>query len=190
MNQGQIVSWKDDRGFGFIKPNHGGQEVFLHISALTKKVRRPRVGDTILYKKITERNGKTRAVQASIKGVNPHSSSSKQKPRKQSRKNTMNKVVMFGIISLLIMKFDHSLFPSLMKFTSSNFDSLIASISNRETKPKCLVKGNISYNGGKKLYHIRGMEDYRNTKIDLDRGERWFCSEEEAISNGWQKAPK
>jgi cold shock CspA family protein len=34
--QGRIVRWKEDRGFGFIKPtdDKDGREVFVHISAL------------------------------------------------------------------------------------------------------------------------------------------------------------
>ena len=28
--EGQLVKWKDDRGFGFIKPNGDKKEIFLH----------------------------------------------------------------------------------------------------------------------------------------------------------------
>ncbi|MBW4646651.1 MAG: cold shock domain-containing protein [Goleter apudmare HA4340-LM2] len=30
---GQIIRWKDNRGFGFIQPSDGSQEVFIHITA-------------------------------------------------------------------------------------------------------------------------------------------------------------
>lgn len=66
LNKGRIINWKNDRGFDFIKPDDDGQEVFLHISALTPRVRSPKVGDTVLYEKVTEPDGKIRAVQASI----------------------------------------------------------------------------------------------------------------------------
>ena len=54
----------------------------------------------------------------------------------------------------------------------------------------CNIKGNISIGTGNKIYHLPGMEDYEITVIDPDTGERWFCTESEAIANGWRKAPR
>ena len=53
----------------------------------------------------------------------------------------------------------------------------------------CLIKGNISYKSGDKIYHIPGWKDYNATKINTDYGERWFCTEWEAYQAGW-RAPK
>lgn len=39
--QGRITEWKDDRGFGFIAPNGGGDKVFLHFRSLQKASRDP-----------------------------------------------------------------------------------------------------------------------------------------------------
>ena len=51
----------------------------------------------------------------------------------------------------------------------------------------CNIKGNIS-SSGEKIYHLPGCGSYAKTKIDESRGERWFCSEEEAQAAGWRKA--
>lgn len=51
----------------------------------------------------------------------------------------------------------------------------------------CLIKGNIN-SKGQKLYHLPGWPSYNSTKIDTDAGERWFCTEEEAIAAGWSPA--
>jgi len=67
--EGQLVKWKDDRGFGFIKPNGNNKEIFLHISALKGANRRPKVGDIILYEQIINKDGKISAANASIQGV-------------------------------------------------------------------------------------------------------------------------
>ncbi len=34
LREGHIVRWNDERGFGFIRPDDGGKDVFLHISRL------------------------------------------------------------------------------------------------------------------------------------------------------------
>lgn len=51
----------------------------------------------------------------------------------------------------------------------------------------CLIKGNIS-SSGEKIYHLPGQRYYNKTIIDEPKGERWFCSEEEALSAGWRKS--
>lgn len=61
MHKGKLTVWKDAKGFGFIKPDNGGQEVFIHISALKDSNRRPKVGDAIFYQIAVENNGKIRA---------------------------------------------------------------------------------------------------------------------------------
>ena len=47
--QGRITLWKDDRGFGFITPNDGGDQIFLHVSAFRSKQRRPKENDLVAY---------------------------------------------------------------------------------------------------------------------------------------------
>jgi endonuclease YncB( thermonuclease family) len=59
---------------------------------------------------------------------------------------------------------------------------------NREgDRSDCRIKGNISRNG--KIYHVPGSRHYDRTRIDTSRGERWFCSVEEARRAGW-RAPR
>ncbi|MBE9156114.1 DUF1294 domain-containing protein [Nodosilinea sp. LEGE 06152] len=81
LYSGKLVIWKDDRGFGFIQPDDGGKEVFLHISELKDSPRRPRINDTIYYYCTTNSDGKTRAVNASIRGLKKRSEPPLKKPR-------------------------------------------------------------------------------------------------------------
>jgi len=55
-------------------------------------------------------------------------------------------------------------------------------------KPSCNIKGNISLNTGERIYHVPGQQYYAETRISLEKGERWFCSEAEARAAGWRKS--
>ena len=52
----------------------------------------------------------------------------------------------------------------------------------------CLIKGNISVATGEKIYHVPGQRDYEKTVITQSKGERWFCSEAQAVAAGWRKS--
>jgi hypothetical protein len=54
----------------------------------------------------------------------------------------------------------------------------------------CDIKGNISFDSGEKIYHVPGGEFYSATTINPEYGERWFCTEAEAVANGWRKSFK
>lgn len=60
---------------------------------------------------------------------------------------------------------------------------------SQKAPPDCDIKGNINRKG-RKLYHLPSGRDYARTKITQSRGERWFCSEEEALAAGWQRAKR
>lgn len=51
----------------------------------------------------------------------------------------------------------------------------------------CDIKGNISKKG-ERIYHVPGQRFYNDTVITATRGERMFCSEEEARQAGWRRA--
>lgn len=57
------------------------------------------------------------------------------------------------------------------------------------SSPGCAIKGNIS-SSGEKIFHVPGQRDYEKTVISPGQGERWFCTEAEAIANGWRKAKR
>ncbi len=51
----------------------------------------------------------------------------------------------------------------------------------------CVIKGNIGRNK-KLIYHLPSGRYYAQTKINQMKGERWFCTEEEAKRAGWRKS--
>ena len=57
-------------------------------------------------------------------------------------------------------------------------------VAEQEAPEGCPIKGNISRNG--RIYHPPWSPWYSRTKISVEKGERWFCSEDEAIEAGWR----
>lgn len=54
-------------------------------------------------------------------------------------------------------------------------------------KTACAIKGNINAKG-ERIYHRPGQRDYDATKINVKKGEAWFCSEVEAKAAGFRAA--
>jgi len=104
IEKGLLVRWNDDRGFGFIKPSSGGEDIFIHISALKHLHRRPVVGDVINYQANIDGNGKMKAVNANIEGVKNH----RYHNRSVSQKRTMHPMsLIISLIALAGLSFLH-----------------------------------------------------------------------------------
>lgn len=59
-------------------------------------------------------------------------------------------------------------------------------IAERRAPEGCAIKGNVSHNG--RVYHMPWSQWYERVTIDEARGEKWFCSEADAIAAGWRPA--
>ena len=90
--QGVLKTWKEDRGFGFIKPDDGSKDIFMHISALDSSSRRPVTGDIIHYQITRDHRGKFKAINAQIEGVVITNNSPAE------AKAPLNKGVIIGIV--------------------------------------------------------------------------------------------
>ncbi len=58
------------------------------------------------------------------------------------------------------------------------------SMAAQKAPEGCPIKGNISANG--RIYHTPWSRHYTRTKINPERGERWFCDEGQALKAGWR----
>lgn len=57
-------------------------------------------------------------------------------------------------------------------------------VAAQEAPKGCPIKGNISKNG--RIYHAPWSPWYTRTKVSVNKGERWFCNEAEAVAAGWR----
>jgi cold shock CspA family protein len=172
---GRLINWHPDRGFGFIKPDVGDQEVLLDISVLKKTDRSPQVGDRIIFEAMPLPGQKVRAVKASIGGMTLQLIPAQTKTAKWKRLKPIGATAIIGTIALL-----------QMQRSPSHSQSVTASV----TQAEYLIKGDISYTIDQKVYDLPAMDDYESTPINLTAAEYWFDTESEAIQNGWYNSPR
>ncbi|MFT5663028.1 MAG: uncharacterized membrane protein YsdA (DUF1294 family)/cold shock CspA family protein [Gammaproteobacteria bacterium] len=59
--EGKVTNWNDDKGFGFVEPNGGGERAFVHIKAFKPRSRRPVNGEVIIYELVRENDNRYKA---------------------------------------------------------------------------------------------------------------------------------
>jgi uncharacterized membrane protein YsdA (DUF1294 family)/cold shock CspA family protein len=59
---GIVTTWNDERGFGFIKPDEGGADLFLHFTAAPRGTTRPYLGQRLTFEVEQDDKGRLRAV--------------------------------------------------------------------------------------------------------------------------------
>ena len=68
MQTGSILSYKEDKGYGFIQPQDGGNNVYLHVSALQAAgIDKVEPGQRLTYDLLTT-EGRTLAVNIKLLG--------------------------------------------------------------------------------------------------------------------------
>jgi len=80
-HKGRITNWNDDRGFGFITPATGGEQVFVHIKSFVNRGRRPAGSDIVTYEVTRDRKGRSQGVNVAYAGErSPPTSAAKPLP--------------------------------------------------------------------------------------------------------------
>jgi uncharacterized membrane protein YsdA (DUF1294 family)/cold shock CspA family protein len=66
--QGKITTWKDDQGFGFITPNGGGKDIFIHVKSFANSRKRPVGNELVSYQISTDAKGRLNAAEVHYVG--------------------------------------------------------------------------------------------------------------------------
>lgn len=59
--QGKLTNWIDEKGYGFITPNNGGKQIFVHIKVFIHPERRPIGNELVTFEVKTDQNGRIHA---------------------------------------------------------------------------------------------------------------------------------
>lgn len=78
--RGVLRSWNDDKGFGFITPARGGEDVFVHISAM-RGDQRPQAGQVVLFIAGKDERGRLRAEHMRGEGLSLDRPAIRRKPQ-------------------------------------------------------------------------------------------------------------
>ena len=93
--KGKLIRWNEERGFGFINSASVKGDVFIHISELKHMARRPQINDVIYFDTITEKTGKTKAINATIEGV--HRKTIRPKSNKAKNSSLTSKILLIAV---------------------------------------------------------------------------------------------
>ncbi|MFH1561162.1 MAG: thermonuclease family protein [Patescibacteria group bacterium] len=85
----------------------------------------------------------------------------------------------------------HQQLNDLQKQAEQNQIGIFSPLCKQFTNPNnpdCTIKGNVSKTDNKKTYHFPGCGRYQDIPIELDLGDQWFCTEQEAKKAGFTKS--
>ena len=137
--KGKVVSWKEDKGFGFINPENKSKQVFFHISSVKKAVRKPEVGDLVTFEVAKDSQGRLKATHVLLEGVSlSQSGSSKRIVTEPVKKDALDYSTYFVLpilisVSLGLLLKTGALESALVP--GAAFLLVIFWISNRKKQP-------------------------------------------------------
>jgi len=86
--KGKIKTWNQGKGYGFISPESGGKDIFLHIKSIQNRDRIPDRGESITYTLSKDKQNRLCAIDGTFEGE-------KLKSKKKQRSSVLALVTAF-----------------------------------------------------------------------------------------------
>lgn len=105
--EGTLKSWNAERGFGFITPRTGGQDIFIHISAFPRDGRTPREGEALSFEVESTPDGRKRASRVQRPGMPaaaahaPGPREPRRHPREERRSGIGSALIALAVVAVL-----------------------------------------------------------------------------------------
>ena len=94
--QGKVIKWLDDKGYGFVNADGSNEQIFVHISAFPKGQERPNIGEIITFE-IAKDSKKGLQAYNVLYSSRPAKARNKYKPRNTKKQKN------YSIFSLLLL---------------------------------------------------------------------------------------
>jgi len=117
---GTLKKWNDDRGFGFISPAQGSEEIFVHISAFPRDGKRPQINELISYEVEAGPDGKLRAIRIMRPGQRTTSNQARNQRHREVKSRSLFRVIaVFAIAAIGAYAYLRLIGPSASTSTST-----------------------------------------------------------------------
>jgi cold shock CspA family protein len=122
---GTLKTWNEGKGFGFISPLNGGQDIFVHISDYPTQGGLPKVGESISFEVILNKDGKKKAVLVQRPGGKPAASKFRNRPQGNvSSKTSLMERFITLVIVVMIGSASYTFLAPKFNTSSSRPDAL------------------------------------------------------------------
>jgi len=128
MEQGRIKHWNHKKGYGFITPANGGDDVFVHISAFASQ-QAPHEGQQVRYERQADAQGRPQAINVQ---PNTGQQAAHHKAKPGGMRNKIASLVLVGVLSLLGLSQYQPLVDSLLGTTATSSTSAQATAAAAE----------------------------------------------------------
>jgi cold shock CspA family protein len=98
---GKLKTWTDERGFGFIAPTEGGQDIFVHISEYPRG-RTPIVNEMLSFEVALSPQGKKKAVRVQL-AASPARTPPGSMSRATGRPTNGSVAKVFVVLAMLVL---------------------------------------------------------------------------------------
>lgn len=174
QQHGKLCRWNDERGFGFIKPDAGGNDVFVHISAFPRNAEKPITGDSLTYD-VEMRDGKPQAIGIQTARI---SHSRFNRKRKDARDNTPNSgVIIFVLLLFTLCIIVYSKFYKRPQVDADEmaFSSQTTSETRTDAEIRQAIRDSLNQSGNSRPQSITPSKATTNSGFTCDG--RTHCSQ-------------
>lgn len=113
-HSGTITHWNQKKGFGFIKPDKSGRDIFMHITAIKQREYVPETGQKVRYSLGKDQDGRVRAVNVFFPSIPAVQKTSVRKPKGRTKVKRNRFLITTAIVFLLAV-----IIASLLGYLSS-----------------------------------------------------------------------